>query len=173
VLRLSAGGDEALSLRSLAKDAGVSAAAPYHHFGSKEGLLAAIAADGFARLDAALAAAAVDDPNVSLTDMADRYVRFALAHAAHYRHMWSPSLGTGAFPALETQAIACFSRLVGAVARVRSDLDEGACVKRAALAWSLSHGFVMLSLDGVWGDLASDVDALTDDVAAAVLRVVL
>lgn len=182
-LRRLESGDHDLTLRSLARDAGVSPAAPYHHFGSKEGLAAAIAADGFARLAVALDAvtaavtagvggdAGAADPAARLMAMVDRYLRFAREHGAHYRVMWSPALGSGEFPALEEQALGCFRRLVDAVGAVRPGLDEGDVVQRAALCWSLAHGYAALRLDGAWGHLTDAEDALSSSVAAAVVRV--
>jgi AcrR family transcriptional regulator len=83
-----------VSLREVARRAGVSHAAPYHHFSSKESLLAALAAEGFADLDAALARAesrAGADPRARLEALGVAYVRFALAKPEMFRAMFRAS----------------------------------------------------------------------------------
>ena len=57
VVILEREGPSALSLRAVAREAGVSPAAPYHHFKDKSELLNAVATEGFNRLKAALAEA--------------------------------------------------------------------------------------------------------------------
>ena len=83
---ISADGPSALSLRDLARRAGVSHAAPAHHFKDRTGLLTAIAAEGYELLAATLAEAA------DLKDAGVRYVRFAREHPAHFQVMFTPEL---------------------------------------------------------------------------------
>lgn len=183
-LRRIARGDE-LSLRGVAEDAGVSPGAPYHHFATKEALLAAVACDGFVQLGAALAA--VDEqlaPRERLMSLCRAYVGFSVGHPEHYRVMWSPALSSGAFAALSSAALGCFLHLEQAVRRVRAEGgavdDEAEGLRRASLAWALAHGVVLLSLDGMLGDLAVARGAPAgegatdagDDVGAAVLALV-
>ncbi|GGL08649.1 TetR/AcrR family transcriptional regulator [Mangrovihabitans endophyticus] len=80
-------GPAALSLRDLARRAGVSHAAPMHHFGDKAGLLTAFAAEGFDKLSAELSAGSGEFLEAGVA-----YVRFALAHRAHFEVMFSPGL---------------------------------------------------------------------------------
>lgn len=92
---LPAAGAEHLSLRALARAAGVSEAAPYHHFRDKDDLLGAVAAECSLLLLEALQAAvaeAGDDQRrrFQLTGIA--YVRFAVAHPAHFRAMEMPGV---------------------------------------------------------------------------------
>jgi AcrR family transcriptional regulator len=149
--RLEAPDDDALSLRDIAKEAGVAPAAPYHHFGSREGLLAAIAADGFVRLGETLhAAASADDSDAeALACLVTTYVRFALSRPAHYRLMWSTPAKDGAWPDLEETALLAFQRLKEAMQRVAPQVDDATMIHRAALVWSMAHGFVSLVSDGV------------------------
>lgn len=79
-------GPGALSLRDLARRAGVSHAAPAHHFKDRTGLLTAIAAEGYALFADALA----DAPD--LRERGVRYVRFATGHPAHFQVMFQPEL---------------------------------------------------------------------------------
>src|SRR6478736_10491603 len=77
-------GPGALSLRDLARRAGVSHAAPAHHFKDRTGLLTAIAAEGYALFADALA----DAPDLRERGVA--YVRFAATHPAHFQVMFQP-----------------------------------------------------------------------------------
>lgn len=83
---IAADGPSALSLRDLARRAGVSHAAPAHHFKDRTGLLTAIAAEGFGLLAGAIGEAA------DLKDAGVRYVRFAREHPAHFQVMFAPEL---------------------------------------------------------------------------------
>ena len=82
-------GPGALSLRSLATSLGVSHTAPRHHFGSRKGVLTALAVQGFDRLEAALLAA-----GDSFLDLGVAYVEFAAAHRGHFAVMFSPTCWT-------------------------------------------------------------------------------
>lgn len=84
-------GPSALSLRAVAREAGVSAAAPYHHFKDKNELLAAIAQEGFEHLAEAMRAGAEDegDPRARLNALGVAYVCFARNNPALYTLMYS------------------------------------------------------------------------------------
>ena len=86
-------GPSALSLRAVAREAGVSAAAPYHHFKDKNELLAAIAQEGFELLAQAMreGAAHEEDPRRRLNALGVAYVRFARDNPALYNLMYSTS----------------------------------------------------------------------------------
>lgn len=136
-------GADRISLRELAREAGVSHAAPAHHFTDRRGLFTALAADGFTMLATALTAA-----RPRFIDAATAYVRFALDHPGHYEVMFDKSLLDPAdldLQAAEQAAAAELARGVGTLddAKVNDD-PEGA---RLA-AWSLVHGFSLLWLNG-------------------------
>src|SRR6201993_1892243 len=80
-------GADGVSLRELAREAGVSHAAPAHHFTDRRGLFTALAAQGFGLLATALAEA-----RPRFLDAASAYVRFAIEHPGHYRVMFDQSL---------------------------------------------------------------------------------
>src|SRR5215212_3301441 len=75
---LREGGVDALTLRAAARRAGVSQAAPYRHFADHADLLAAVAADGFARLRDVMiqSARTATGPREGLRELARAYVRF-------------------------------------------------------------------------------------------------
>src|SRR5215467_5756971 len=80
-------GADRVSLRELARDAGVSHAAPAHHFSDRRGLFTALATQGFELLAAALVEA-----RGNFADAALAYVRFAIGHPGHYQVMFNKSL---------------------------------------------------------------------------------
>src|SRR5918995_5895636 len=83
-------GPAALSLRDLARRAGVSHAAPAHHFGDKAGLLTAVAAQGYQLLADTLTAAR--QRSADFLEVGVAYVRFAVDHRAHFEVMFRPDL---------------------------------------------------------------------------------
>src|SRR5215217_5217974 len=85
---LRAHGPEALTLRAVARAAGVSQAAPYRHFADRRALVAAVAEEGFRRLHAELLAAVQASPGPrGFREIALAYVRFARENPAEYRVM--------------------------------------------------------------------------------------
>lgn len=148
-------GADGISLRELARVAGVSHAAPAHHFTDRRGLFTALATEGFELLAAALAEA-----RPKFIDAARAYVRFALDHPGHYEVMWNRSLYDGTDSALvvaEAASAEELSRGVGTLADPKAKADpEGA----ALAAWSLVHGFSLLQLNGA-------IDAAGDPIATA------
>lgn len=135
-------GADRVSLRELAREAGVSHAAPAHHFTDRRGLFTALAAQGFRQL-----AAVLRDASPRFADAALAYVRFALAHPGHYRVMFDKSLVDASDADLieaEATAAAELSRGV-ATLRDRSARADPAGAELAA--WSLVHGFSMLWLN--------------------------
>ncbi|WP_369259993.1 TetR/AcrR family transcriptional regulator [Streptomyces sp. R35] len=147
---ITAEGPSALSLRDLARRAGVSHAAPAHHFKDRTGLLTVIAAEGYELLAAALDAA--DD----LRDAGVRYVRFAREHPAHFQVMFSPELLRENDLELATARTLAGERLRTAVSALPAE-GRGPDTRLAGVAaWSLAHGFATLllshNLDGQVGD---------------------
>ena len=84
-------GPQALSLRAVAREAGVSPAAPYHHFADKAELLNAVAVEGFSELAKAMVIAREADPGDPLIAMGVAYVVFARANPPLYRVMYDCS----------------------------------------------------------------------------------
>ncbi|OBG30190.1 TetR/AcrR family transcriptional regulator [Mycobacterium sp. 852002-51057_SCH5723018] len=135
-------GADGVSLRELARSAGVSHAAPAHHFTDRRGLFTALATQGFRLLTEALIHA-----RGSFTDAALAYVRFAIEHPGHYQVMFDRSLLDAADTELAAAEAAAGAELSRGVATLR---DPNAQADRAAAqlaAWSLVHGFSMLWLN--------------------------
>ncbi|MEU6670131.1 TetR/AcrR family transcriptional regulator [Streptomyces sp. NPDC046727] len=147
---IAADGPSALSLRDLARRAGVSHAAPAHHFKDRTGLLTAIAAEGYGLLAQALRDAS------DLREAGVRYVRFAREHPAHFQVMFSPGLLRADDLELGTARALAADALRAAVTAVDPG-DRGPDARLASVAaWSLAHGFATLllghNLDGAVGD---------------------
>ncbi|MFJ4602917.1 TetR/AcrR family transcriptional regulator [Streptomyces griseoluteus] len=137
---IAAEGPGALSLRDLARRAGVSHAAPAHHFKDRTGLLTAIAAEGFGLLADALREAP------GLREAGVRYVRFAREHPAHFQVMFSPELLRAEDLELTTARALAGEALTRAVATVDPG-DRGPDARLAGMAaWSLAHGYATLLL---------------------------
>ncbi|MFE7930662.1 TetR/AcrR family transcriptional regulator [Streptomyces sp. NPDC057456] len=146
-------GPTGLSLRDLARRAGVSHAAPAHHFRDRTGLLTAIAAEGHGLLAAVLA------ETTDLREAGARYVRFAREHPAHFQVMFSPELLRADDLELTTARALSAAALTDAIATAPAPVPggDGSDARSARIAvWSLAHGFATLllghNLDGLLGD---------------------
>jgi len=149
-----------LTLRAVAREAGVSHAAPTHHFGDLTGLLSELAAIGFRQFNTAMAAACV--PGASLADRAmaraKAYVGYAQAHPGMYGLMFRTERLDYSRPSLHEAAEASFAGLAGAIGASRQEKihEEALSLQQAAAiarAWSIVHGFTMLLLDGRLTDI--------------------
>ena len=139
-------GPSAVSLRDLARRAGVSHAAPAHHFRDKRGLLTAFAVEGYRLLADALRSAAHGGDG-DFAEVGVAYVRFAIEHRAHFEVMFRPDLLDRSDPDLLAAAGRTSAQLQGGVAEnvPGGDGDQAAAV---VAAWSLVHGFATLWLAG-------------------------
>ncbi len=145
-------GPQAVSMRQLAAELGVSPMTPYRYFQDKDDILAAVRASGFDRFAEALetAHASTTDPNARGAAVGDAYVRFALEHPAAYRLMFD----------LEQPTEANHPDLVRATARARATLTdfietlvkdgliEGDPMEVSLIFWAAIHGLIVLRLAG-------------------------
>lgn len=158
-----------LTLRAVAREAGVSHAAPAHHFGDLTGLLSELAAIGFRQFNAAMAAADTSGPAPldKATARAKGYVAYARAHPGMYGLMFRTERLDMTRPSLHEAASASFAGLAGAIGASRQEqiaaealsLDQAAAIARA---WSLVHGFTTLLLDGRLRDILRRLPEGTD-----------
>jgi AcrR family transcriptional regulator len=164
-----------VTLREVGRRAGVSHAAPYHHFSDRNALLAAVAEEGFRRLDLAQASAAEaagPTPRARLTALGVAYVRFAAAHPHYFRLMFRPELWQSApYPGLTAVARRTFERLRETVGACRGGEDPQL---PALLARAAVHGLATLWLDGALagGDPAGSLSRTAAWVARAVTETV-
>jgi AcrR family transcriptional regulator len=146
-----------LSLRSVARAAGVSHAAPYRHFADKQALLAGLAETGFARLRDGMREAAArypNDPRRQLVEAAAVYVRLATSDPELTHLMFGGALPQDAYD--ESQRQTGLEAFQAFVAIIEQGVHDGAFVQRPVLelagtAWSLVHGLAMLLSTGVLG----------------------
>lgn len=142
----------ALSMREVARRAGVSHQAPYHHFGDREGILAAIAMDGFSRLHAGMqkAVAKLTDPVARLNAIGGAYVSFAVRHPAHFKIMFRSELvaiqNHELLHECAEKTFAFVTSIVGEV--VTSRLGTQDTLPFVIAAWSMAHGAATLLLEG-------------------------
>ena len=180
-------GPHHFSLRSLATDLGVSHTAPRHHFGDRQGVLNAIAAEGFTGLADSLRA--VSRSGGTFLDQGVAYVTYAIEHPAHFQVMFTPSLLDENDESLAAAREATFAQLRAGVDsmsdpagaddtgtdtgtgtgtttgadRAGSPIeDAGAAV---IAAWALVHGIATLGLTGNLD--ASKLRELFDDTDLA------
>ena len=160
---LEEGGETALSLRAVARRAGVSPAAPYRHYADREALVSAIAALGYRELAERLTTAHPSPSTADqLTSVAVAYVHFALERPALFRIMFGePCDRDNDERIAATAAVTLYLREI--VARVFPDADTEAM---ATATWALVHGLAFLYLDGKLD--ASTPSAVAGRVAAAI-----
>lgn len=155
-------GPAALSLRELARTVGVSHAAPAHHFGSKTGLLTAIAAEGFAVLADDLAGARAGG---AFGDVGAAYVAFATRRPGAFAVMFDVTLLDWSDPVLREEGGRARAELTRSVAAFAGGAPDPAAAELAA--WALAHGLAALVRGGMADD-DGDPAALARRVGAAV-----
>lgn len=168
-------GPDGFSLRDCARRAGVSHAAPAHHFGDAKGILTAVAAEGFEALSHAMtakAAEAGDNPGARLTALGQAYVEQAVRDPGAFRIMFRPALLHPGDPALKSAADHARAVLQGGIEAIprTGGTDAKAQQIRAILAWSAVHGLASLLLDG---PLAREIGAPAEEIAGPLARQVL
>jgi AcrR family transcriptional regulator len=167
---LTTEGAEALTTRRIAAEAGTSTMALYTRFGGKEGVAAAVYAEGFVKLERALARAmkGIDDPGTAIVRGAMAYRRFGLRNAAYYGVMFQRTV-SGFEP--DRQAALRSLDLLGL--QVRRAIDAtGAPLDTTAVTlaiWSLCHGATALELDREMA-VISDPEKRLEDAVRALLR---
>ncbi|MFF5773283.1 TetR/AcrR family transcriptional regulator [Streptomyces californicus] len=156
-------GSAALSLRAVARRAGVSATAPYRHYSDREALVSAVAAEGYRELAEHLARAhpAPSTPD-ELAAVAVAYVRFALEHPALFRAMFAePCDPTSEERVAATEAISAYVRTIVGAAFPGVDAEA-----LSTTVWALVHGLAFLHLDGKLD--SSSPETVAAQVASAV-----
>lgn len=166
-------GVAAVSMRRIARRAGVSHAALAYKFGDKAGIFTAVAAEGF-RLAAQMIGAAADGPD-GFVHGGENYIAFALTHRGYFEVMFRPNLYRGDDPDLITAKAAAFE-VMSSSARAslqahRPGVVTDEDVEGLVLAgWSASHGFATLALTANLSEhLAADQATLTAQVLRGII----
>jgi AcrR family transcriptional regulator len=157
-----------LSLRKVAKQAGVSHAAPYSHFADKQALIAAVSTEGFKQLFGEIASVIElhqADPGTLLIETAWAYVQFALNEPDHFKLMFSGVLEKEKeYPDFVEISQQNFSQLVKIVeiCQQAGVLKSGSSDVVAVSVWSTVHGFTSLLLEGQISKTVLDKSSLKD-----------
>ena len=156
---LEAEGVGQLTLRGVAARAGVSHAAPAHHFPTLRSLLTALAAVAFERFDRAMAearAGAPPDPASQVTAASAGYLRFALGNPGLFRLMFSADRIDWSDPALCRAAEASRAQLSAVAAPICEHAglaDPEARLDVERLVWAAAHGQAHLAIEGKLGPI--------------------
>jgi len=169
-----------LTLRAVAREAGVSHAAPAHHFGDITGLLSELAAIGFQKFRAAMVEAAEKAKVAGISEggaRAKAYVGFARDNPCMFQLMFRAEKLDYDRPMLHEASVQAFQNLARAVGAKRHEevspdrltLEQGAEIARL---WSMVHGFALLYLDGRLHNIMAGLPPGTTEemLLAAMLR---
>ncbi len=147
-------GVSSLSLREVAREAGVSHSAAYRHFANKEDLLVAIAEQGFRQLGETLGTAArahADSPAGAFQAAGVAYVEFAVSHPEHLQIMFGGSISdANAYPSLvaaSDETYGALSRMVAQASKI-GQLRSGDDRMIALTCWATVHGLSQLIVGG-------------------------
>ena len=162
-------GAESLSMREVARRAGVSHQAPYHYFSDRSGIFAAISEEGFTGLAQAFR-------DVHETEMPAAkagfiaYLNFAREHVGHFRVMFRNDIcGVVTHELTQLAADSAFDELRLMVARITGpEIDPNKAFTFAAMLWSLSHGLATLVIDGPLPNKLPPGTNLEDQIQAVI-----
>lgn len=152
-------GPGAMSVREVARRAGVTHAAATYHFGDKAGLLTALAVDGYLLLGETLREA--HQAQRSFLEVGVAYVRFAVTHRAHFEVMFQPGL----YHRDDEELLAAKAVTAALLYRTGQVSDED--LRTGIAAWAIVHGIATLWLNGnLPPRLGDDPEEITRVVAA-------
>lgn len=145
------GGLDRLSMREVARKAGVSHQGPYHYFEDREAILAAIASEGFSKLGRSLGAAAQtgSDPAKAVENVGRAYVDFALRNPAYFQAMFrADAVPLDRYPDARQREDEAFGDLVEGVGKAFADQPSDVRQSIAIACWAMVHGLATLILEG-------------------------
>ncbi|MGH6986737.1 MAG: TetR/AcrR family transcriptional regulator [Caulobacteraceae bacterium] len=144
---LEAEGPNGLSLRAVAREAGVSPAAPYHHFKDKSELLEAIAKEGWMELNEAIAKARRETPVASdaMANIGLAYVCFARDNPALYRVMYRQARDSETMEEHAKSPESGWGQVREAIIAASGENDELELALATVAAWCLAHGIAEMA----------------------------
>lgn len=161
-------GAEAVSMREVARRAGVSHQAPYHYFGDRAGIFAAISEEGFRAFTDEFRQA-LDLPGDIAANCLRAYVSFALTHKGHYRVMFRADIcGIHTHPSTQTAADDAFLALLDLAEAVNPERNPADAMSLPVALWAQAHGLATLLIDSPLIDKLppeTNLDDLIDRVA--------
>ena len=166
-------GLDALTLRAVARAAGVSQTAPYRHFADRRALMAAVAAEGFRELHRAMGEAmAQGGGRAGFKGIAFAYVGFARANPALYHVMFGPEVAnTSDLPELASVSRASLGFVQSGLEQLQGAglVKQGDAAVMAVACWAALHGLVSLILDGQAETVTPDIDVLVESMTGMVM----
>lgn len=172
-------GVQGFTLREAARAANVSHNAPYRHFPSRTHLLVELAAEGQGHLlhalQAAVARASIardGGHRERIIAMGTAYMDFAIAHAAHFRVMFSSDVARNRTAELTASQNATFQFFESELLASEQAglIRKGAVQQHALVGWSALHGAAILVLDGVLDDTAVAARRKPREIARLVIE---
>jgi AcrR family transcriptional regulator len=146
------GGLDRLSMREVARKAGVSHQAPYHYFDDREAILAALAGEGFSKLGQSLVRAAAQvgaEPVEAVEAMGRAYVEFALRNPAYFQAMFrADAVPLDRYPDARKLEDEAFGKLVDGIDQAFAHHPAQVRQAIAVAAWAMVHGLATLILEG-------------------------
>jgi AcrR family transcriptional regulator len=140
-------GAEAVSMREVARRAGVSHQAPYHYFGDRAGIFAAISEEGFQSFTEAFRRA-LDEPGDITANCLRAYVSFAVTHKGHYRVMFRSDIcGISTHESTMNAADEAFLALLDLAEAVDPDRHPADAMSLPVALWAQAHGLATLIID--------------------------
>lgn len=170
---LEEGGVEALSMREVARRAGLSHQAPYHYFGDRESILAELVRDGFEKLHAYFRKAATRpyDYKQRMERMGRTYVQFALDHPEQFRLMFrAPLIDIEDHEEAKCAAESAFGALVAAVTADHPERQDEE-IDSIIACWSVAHGLATLLIDGKIDHLLGEGEKSRSRAVASVMGI--
>ena len=163
VAEIARAGVEKLSLRSLARQAGVSPTAPFRHFPDKQTLLAGIAIEGFEELTGRLTDTSESNSDIEerFIELGTTYVGFAQEFPVHYQLMFGAALGDfSTSKELQEAAASSYAVLDATLAEMKhtQDLDHDVATL-GGLVWSAVHGMASLVINVPMASVSTGADA--------------
>jgi len=169
---MNEGGLGSLSMREVARRAGVSHQAPYHYFADREAILAELAGDGFDRLYDYMVSAIglARDKAGKNRAMGEAYIRFALNNPEVFRLMFRCEMVDLAnYPEAKEKADKCFQLVADTLGAVITADKTSADLAPVIAAWSTAHGLATLMLEGKLGEAFGETLDQREEAAKRIL----